>query len=149
MDIYNKMIDLDNVFGLFSDSDDDAERRQDVAYLDFKETPLYWVGMYKKLILNHINFNKKVIKFFKQANYELDVKEMKEAGEFVTYNRAWSYILKINLEDTTHLYAIQEYSDEYLDTALKLGIHFFEEIEEYEKCAHLKKILDKSQEFSA
>ena len=29
-----------------------------------------------------------------------------------------------------------------LDTSLKLGISFFIETEEYEKCAHLQKILD-------
>ena len=38
-------------------------------------------------------------------------------------------------------------SDEYLDTALELGIHYYEPVEDYEKCAHLKKILDKSKEF--
>jgi hypothetical protein len=31
------------------------------TYMDFKNTPTYWVGMYKKLILNHINFNKKIL----------------------------------------------------------------------------------------
>ena len=145
--MYNKMIDLDNVFGLFASSDDDADNRRDTAYLDFKDTPIYWVGMYKKLILNHINFNKKVLRFFKEANHELDVKDIKEAGEFVTYNRAWSYITKIDLNDPAHILALEQYSDEYLDTSLELGINFFEEIEEYEKCAHLKKILDKSKEF--
>ena len=80
--MYNKMIDLDNVFGLFSPSDDDADNRRDTVYLDFKDTPVYWVGMYKKLILNHINFNKKVVRFFKEANHEFDVQDMKEAGEF-------------------------------------------------------------------
>jgi len=146
--MYKKMIDINNVFGLFSSSDDDSESRKDTVYLDFKDTPVYWVGMYKKLILNHINFNKKVIKFFKEANQEFDVIEMKEAGEFVTYNRAWSYIKKIDLKEESHLEGIIHYTDEYLDTALELGIHFFQELEEYEKCAHLKKILDKSKEFT-
>jgi len=103
--------------------------------------------MYKKLVINHINFNKKVIKFFKEANQEFDVVEMREAGEYVTYNRAWSYIKKINLEESSHLAGIEYYADEYLDTALELGINYFEELEEYERCAHLKKILDKTKEF--
>jgi len=145
--MYNKMIDVNNVFPLFSSSDDDADNRKDTVYMDFKNTPKYWVGMYKKLVINHINFNKKVIKFFKEANQEFDVVEMREAGEYVTYNRAWSYIKKINLEESSHLAGIEYYADEYLDTALELGINYFEELEEYERCAHLKKILDKTKEF--
>ena len=54
--------------------------------------------------------------------------------------------MDINVEE--HVLAVEKYQDEYLDTALKLGIHFFEEQEEYEKCAHLKHILDKIQEIS-
>ena len=48
--------------------------------------------MYKKLILNHVNFNKKLAEFFQKSNKDLDINDMKEAGEFVTYNRAWLYI---------------------------------------------------------
>jgi hypothetical protein len=104
--------------------------------------------MYKKLVLNHINFNKKVLKFFKEANHELDIQDMKEAGEFVVYNRAWYYIKNINVEDVEHLLAIYKYSDEYLDTSLALGISYFQHQEEYEKCALLKKILDKTPKLS-
>ena len=121
------MIDIDNLFGLFPD-DGDLDGGDTPVYLDFTTTPVYWIGMYKKLVLNHINFNKKVVKFFKESNQELDVEDMSDAGEFVVYHR--------------------EYGDEYLDTSLELGIHFFEEYEEYEKCASLKKILDKTKESS-
>jgi hypothetical protein len=141
-----KMIDVDNLFNLFPDGDS-KKNTNEITHIDFKETPIYWLGMYKKLILNHINFNKKVIQYFKEANSELDIKDMKEAGEFVTYNRAWFYGQKINIKDTSHIEAIEKYSDEYLDTSLELGINFFQELEEYEKCAHLLKILNKSKEF--
>ena len=68
--------------------------------------------------------------------------DVKEAGEFVTYNRAWSYIKKINLSKKEHIKGIEVYDDEYFGTALKSGISFFIKTEEYEKCAHLQKILD-------
>ena len=114
--------------------------------MDFKNTPTYWVGMYKKLILNHINFNKKIIKFFQKSDKALDLGDVKEAGEFVTYNRAWSYIKKIDMSNKEHIKGIKVYADEYLDTALKLGISFFIETEQYERCAHLQKILDSLSE---
>ena len=53
------MINLDNIFHLFSPNDDLEGIDNGKVHIDFKNTPIYWVGMYKKLILNHINFNKK------------------------------------------------------------------------------------------
>ena len=67
---------------------------------------------------------------------------MKEASEYITYNRAWKYINKINLDNSIHLDAISFYKDEYLQTSLELGISYWIESEEYEKCAHLQKIID-------
>tara|TARA_R110002049_G_scaffold49533_1_gene141626 strand:+ start:473 stop:892 length:420 start_codon:yes stop_codon:yes gene_type:complete len=137
-------MDLDNIFELFSDSE---FIKDDESPIDFSKTPIYWVGMYKKIVLNHINFNKKVLKFFKEANYEFDIVDIKEVGEFIVYNRAWHYIENIDLKNKKHILALSEYSDEYLDTSLKLGINFFEQQEQYERCAALKEILDKTQEF--
>ena len=118
------MIDVDNLFNLFPE-DSAKEVDSKSTYIDFKNSPIYWLGMYKKLILNHINFNKKVIKFFKEANSDLDIDDMKEAGEFVVYNRAWFYVNKVNVEDKWHVEAIEQYSDEFLDTSLELGISYF------------------------
>ena len=58
------------------------------------------------------------------------------------------YIKNIDINHKDHISAIEKYCDEYLDISLKLGISFFEQLEEYEKCALLKQVLDKSQEFS-
>ena len=49
------MINLDNIFHLFGPDDDFNGVDNGTTYIDFKNTPTYWVGMYKKLILNHIN----------------------------------------------------------------------------------------------
>lgn len=140
------MINLDNIFSLFSSSEELDGVNSEVQ-IDFSQTPIYWIGMYKKLVLNHINFNKKVLKFFQESNQELDVEDIKDAGEFVVYHRAWHYIQNVDIDNKEHIIAIEKYADEYLDTALKLGISFFEQSEEYEKCALLKQILDKSKEF--
>lgn len=133
---------LNHIFHLFGPNDNLDGSDNDITLIDFKNTPVYWVGMYKKLILNHVNFNKKIIKFFQKTDKGLDLNDMKEAGEYVTYNRAWSYMKKIDISNKEHLKGIDAYADEYLDTALSLGINFFIETEQYERCAHLQKILD-------
>jgi hypothetical protein len=140
------MINLDNIFHLFGPEDDFEGNDNGTTYMDFKNTSTYWVGMYKKLILNHISFNKKIMKFFQKSDKDLDLNDVKEAGEFVTYNKAWSYIRKIDLSNKEHMKSIKIYADEYLDTSLKLGISFFIETEQYERCAHLQKILDSLSE---
>tara|TARA_R110000822_G_scaffold307809_1_gene435225 strand:+ start:305 stop:733 length:429 start_codon:yes stop_codon:yes gene_type:complete len=140
------MIDVESLFNLFPE-DDKGKDSEKSTLIDFKNSPIYWLGMYKKIVLNHINFNKKILKFFKSADVELDVEDMKEAGELFVYTKAWIYVENIDIKDEKHIEAIKYYSDEFLDTSLELGISYFQEIEEYEKCAHLLLILKKSQEF--
>lgn len=134
------MVNLENIFGLFSHDNEDLSDGVKITYDDLKKSPMYYVGMYKKLILNHINFNKKVLTFFSKSNQEFDIKDIKDAGEYVTYNRAYGFIKSVNLEEETHIQALKFYSDEYLSTALNLGINYFTETEEYEKCAFLFKL---------
>ena len=140
-------MDINKIFGLFSNNDE-PESLQEKArmadeLLNYKEHPLFWVGMFKKLIHNHKIFNHKVMDFFsKLENEELDLYDVEEAGEFIVYNRAWFWISKVDILDRNCQEAIIHYTDEYLDTYLKFAISYFQELEEYEKCAHLKKIHD-------
>ena len=136
------MVDLDNIFSLFGSYDNlDGSNNSDTLF-DIKTTPLYKIGMFKKVILNHVNFNKKIMKLLIKSNNDLDINDLKEAGENIVYNRAWGYIKQINIKLPPHQKAITHYSDEYLDTALKMCISYYVEFEEYEKCAHLLKIHD-------
>lgn len=138
------MINVDDIFNLFPDEDSSTTK---TTYIDLTSTPIYWLGMHKKLILNHINFKKKVIHFFLKNNRELDPLDMEKAGEFVAYNRAWYYISKIDLDNEDHLADLISYGDAELRASLELAIKHFQDSEEYERCAHLLKILKKSQEF--
>ena len=140
-------IDVNILFNLFHSNDMDEASVGN--YTNVTITPEYWLGMHKKLVLNHLNFKKKAIKFFKQSNMELDIEEVKKAGEFVAYNRAWFYISKINMKDKNHIEGIVSYGDVELETSLELSIKYFQSLEEYEKCAHLLEILEKSQEFNS
>ena len=77
-------VGLENIFELFS-SNEDLDGENDEVHIDFTQTPVYWIGMYKKLVLNHINFNKKVVKFFKESNEELDIIDVANSSfTFVT-----------------------------------------------------------------
>ena len=138
-------MDVNKIFGLFNNEEPESlnEKAQMAdALLNYKEHPMFWVGMFKKLIHNHKTFENRITTFFSQMDEELDLYDVEQAGEFIVYNRAWFWIAKVDIQNRDCQEAILHYTDEYLDTYLKFAISYFQEIEEYEKCAHLKKIHD-------
>ena len=142
--MYNKMIDMTNIFGLFVPGEELDGTKTATNLDELKTKPIFHVGMYKKLILNHLNFNTKVLNFFKQSNQEFDVNDIREAGEYVVFNRAWSYISNVDVKNKGYINAIKHYSDEQFYATLDMGIEFFQKDELYERCAFLLKIKKKS-----
>ena len=143
-DMYNKMIDMTNIFGLFVPGEELDGTKTATNLDELKTKPIFHVGMYKKLILNHLNFNTKVLNFFKQSNQEFDINDIKEAGEYVVYNRAWSYISNVDIKNKGYIDALKHYSDDEFHSTLDMGIEFFQQDELYERCAFLLKIKKKS-----
>jgi len=143
-------MDVNKIFGLFNNEEPESLREKaemTEALLNYKEHPMFWVGMFKKLIHNHKIFETRVSAFFSKMEEELDIYDVEQAGEFMVYNRAWFWISKIDPQDRSCQEAILHYTDEYLQTYLKFAISYFQEFEEYEKCAHLKRILDICEKF--
>ena len=125
----------------FSSLQEKAEAT-DILLNDYKKHPLFWVGMFKKLIYNHRVFHLQLTKFFGNIDEGLDQIDIDRAGEYVVFTKAWDYIKKIDPENKLHQESLYRFSDDYLKTALELSINYFQEHEEYEKCAHLKKNLE-------
>jgi len=138
-------VDVNKIFGLFNgEGSNPLPEKASVAEVavDFKEHPLFWVGMFKKLIQNHKVYNRSLMNFFSKMDEELDLYDVENAGEFIVYNRAWFWISKIDPSDTKHQDSLIHYGDDLFITYVKFAISYFQELEEYEKCAHLKKIQD-------
>jgi len=135
---------LDNIFSLFGFPDkDDEDRKKLEADLDvFKETPHFKLGMFHKLIMNGSLFSKQVVKFFAKADPGLDVKGIDQAGEYMMFIRAWFWIEQVQIRKKEWKEALKQYASEEFAISIKLSINYFEGTEEYEKCAHLKKIQD-------
>ena len=138
-------MNVDKIFNLFNGDEPESLREKaqqvDIA-LDYKNHPLFWVGMFKKLIQNHQVFNTQILKFFDQMEEGLDVIDVDRAGEFVVFNRAWSYIQKVDPNNLVAQEALYRFADIHLKVALELSINYFQEHEDYEKCSHLKKNLE-------
>jgi len=129
---------VNRIFGLFSDGEDKPQPQE--IHVDFMETPDAKIGMFIKLIQNNIVFNEKLKQFFKKAQQEFDEMGTKKSSEYTIFNRAWYYIKEINIDIESHLYALVKHDTKFLLNSLELAINYFEDIEDYEKCAHLHKI---------
>jgi transcriptional regulator with PAS, ATPase and Fis domain len=137
-------MNIDKIFSLFKGDEPNSlrEKAQQVDItLDYKNHPLFWVGMFKKLIQNHQTFNDQLLQFFDKLDEELSTVDVDKAGEFLVFNRSYEYIQKVDPDNLVAQEALFRFADIHLKVALELSINYFQEREEYEKCAHLKKIL--------
>jgi hypothetical protein len=135
---------LTSIFALFGFPNENNEERKALENeLElFKETPHFKLGMFKKLILNGNIFKKQVLEFFSKSDQKLDLGGMDDAGEYMMYTRAYFWIQECKVRSKFWNEALKMYSSEEFLCAVKLAIHYFEGVEEFEKCAHLKKIQD-------
>ena len=134
------MIDKDKIFQLFVDGKEISDEKTKSEIKEFMNGPFAKIGMFVKLIQNHKVFHQKLEKFLKKEQPNYNVESTKEASEFTVYNRAWSYIKNISLEDHDDVNAIINFNNKVFYKALDSAVTFFEQYEEYEKCAHLHKI---------
>ena len=134
------MIDKDKIFKLFVDGKDINGDKTNEEIQEFMNGPYAKIGMFVKLIQNHEVFHKKLEKFLKQEQPDYNVESTKEASEYTVYYRAWSYIKNIDIDNSDHINAIVNFDPKIFYKTLDGAVNFFEEYEEYEKCARLHKI---------
>ena len=137
-------MNLTGVFALFGfpEENDDKWDLQKKEAEEFKKSANFKIGMFKKLISQGVLFKKQVVKFLSNSDANLDIKGIDEAGDYMMFTRAYFWIKDFKFRSKEWKEALVKYSDEDFLKMIKLTINYFEDFEEYEKCAHLKKIQD-------
>lgn len=141
-------MDINKIFGTFdSSSRDDGYNWNYYQNYSARPTvdenhPRYFVKMFTKMILSYTGYSDKIIDFFASADPEIDAGNVKRAGESMLYNRAYGYITKLDIQDEYHIKILFQEANPKLKEALNQSLSYFENEEEYEKCAILKKYLD-------
>lgn len=138
-------MDIDKIFDLFGSAEFDTPLEKKAKAADdiilIQETPMFWIGMFKKIVLNNQSFYHQ-LKHNLPADLVKEMAGLDDMAEIVTYSRAWFYASKLDLKRRVDVDAMLTFADDNLVYALALTIKFFEGKEEYEKCAHLKQIQD-------
>ena len=132
-------MNIDNIFNLFKSSECENETTTQV---DMSNHPIVWMGMFKKLIINYKIFSKQMVEFFESSDLKLDIGDIKLAGGMMVFTRAMDHISKIDTTNQLHRDCLILYSDEQFLKALSSALAHFEDLEEYENCALLKRIQD-------
>ena len=86
--------------------------------------------------------------FLENKENIFDSEDIVKAYEFMTYNRAYSYMENFKLDNEEHKNILKRFTNKDLISSLNMSIFYFEDLEEFEKCLTLKKILDFCEETS-
>jgi hypothetical protein len=132
-------MNINKIFSLFKSPEEPEET---ISQIDLSESPVIWIGMFKRLITNYETFAKQLIKFLGDANPDLDVIEIERASGYMVYDKAYNHLFKLDITNETHLDCIKLYSDNIFKETLDAALIYFEGVEEYEKCMFLKQIQD-------
>ena len=137
------MIDKDKIFQLFVDGKEISDEKTKSEIKEFMNGPFAKIGMFVKLIQNHKVFHQKLEKFLKKEQPNYNVESTKEASEFTVYNRAYSYLSKIDPKDPKHIKVINSFNQKLIKKSLDTLLNYFISTEEYERCAHIHKLQEK------
>jgi hypothetical protein len=132
-------MNINKIFSLFKSPEEPEET---ISQIDLSESPVVWIGMFKRLITNYETFAKQLIKFLGDTNPDLDVVEIERISGYMVYDKAYNHLFKLDIINQTHLDCIHLYSDDIFKKTLDAALIYFESVEEYERCIFLKQIQD-------
>lgn len=136
-------MDINKLFKLFEEDESHLEEENQRLVDIFKDHPLIKIGYFKKLIKNYSIYWNNIIKQFENNKIDIEIEDIKKAGEFILFSKAYEYISFIKISDPYHLECIKSLANKDFLDSLNFSIKHFEKLEEYEKCGFIKNIRDK------
>ena len=130
------MIDKNKLFSIFEKGDEEIYEEHGLS--EVLLNPFVLLNMTVRGIENF-----QLMNLMYSRNYPEEYSKVKLAIKYRYYSRLYSYLAKIKLEDTEDTFTIGDsYNVESTFLALEDLKGYFEELEEFEKCALLKKYLN-------
>lgn len=138
-------MDINKIFRLFNKGEDDSllpeEELVEMKKFDmFKDTPIYKIGMFCKIISNYDFIHQYINKLFDNTE-GVDLDDVEEAGRLLYYTRAFEWIKESDLAEECWVEGWLFRNNRIIIKEVDRMIFYFSSYEEYEKCAFLLKIV--------
>jgi len=130
-------MNINKIFNLFDNKDEEDDT---TLLIDFSDHPLFWIGGFNKILNHYDYFNKYLVKSLKESYDNIGAKDLEKISKQIMYKKAWEFIKLMNLENPLHITSINSKSTLQFKNNLDETISYFEQNEEFEKCALLFKI---------
>lgn len=129
-------LDKNTLFSIFEQSDEAIYQEHNVQ--DVLHNPYVLVGM----VVNGVqNYN--IMDTMYSRHYGNKYKNVQKDVKFKYFNKLYGYLKRIDFNNITEDFKIGESFDRMNALqSLSSVLYYFENLEEYEKCAHIKKFLD-------
>lgn len=132
----DKRIDPHTLFSLFEKGDEEIYREH--GQDEVLKNPFVLMGMVVRGLENYY-----IMDGMYSRQYGKRYTDRKHTVRYEYFNKMYGYLKRINLDETDDIYTIGEsFQKGEVDLCLNHLRKYFEKIEEYEKCAVIKKYVD-------
>lgn len=129
-------IDPHTLFSIFEQGDEQVYKEHGVE--DVLNNPYVLIGMVIKGLENY-----SIMDLMYMRSYPEQYKAVRDTVKHKYYNNLYNYLSRINLDSFEARYTIGEtYDSQDVLFGLDTLLYYFEEKEQYEKCAVIKKYMD-------
>lgn len=135
-------MDPNSIFSLFDSEPENQEKSSEKEITNLSEHPYVIMGLFTRMVLKGEEAVCNSLDFLKFINPDIDLQVISEVNRSMTYLNGYKHLSKLNLEDPVHQDVILEKARVDFLLACEKSIQFFQEKEEYEKCAFIKKFKD-------
>lgn len=135
-------MDPNSIFSLFDSEPENQETLPQKEITDLSEHPYVIMGLFTRMVLRGEEGIRNSLEFLKVINPELNLEDIAKTNKALVYLSGYKHLLKLSLENPIHQETLLEEADKDFLLACNRSIEFFTTLEEYEKCAYIKKISD-------
>ena len=135
-------MDPNSIFGLFDSEPENRKKESEKEITNLSEHPYVLMGLFTRMILRGEESTNNSLEFLKMINPEVDLDAILQVNKALIYVSGYNHLYKLSLEDPLHREVLLEKAGEDFLKACERSIQFFSALEEYEKCAFIKKFYD-------
>jgi hypothetical protein len=137
-------MEINNIFNLFKDdvNNSNIEEMSIIGYeneIQYNDNIILRIKIFEKIIINHELYLDSLVKWLICVSPKLNENELKIAGKYFIYDRAWNFISSIDIINEKNILLIKRYKSNDLVKIIDNVIKYYEKLEDYEKCTFLHK----------